>query len=1651
MTATATKDIDALIDEKAGRPEGQPQVKTEQAQSDIDELIDRQASGQRGAYAPTNRIYGQEGAVTGPIAAPTVKNLPLLAEATYAEAPPEIARNPALLQSWQKMPTKDRNILLHTIRKTITPEQGATLERGPLGAYEKWGQVGQPMDIVPFIGALGDIGVARARNKAAERLHKDYARMAEIEEEITTTPSKRAELETEYRTIAQRGAADEAILLPWAKQQQEAAMRGESFGATAGTMAANMIPYMLEISATGGLAGVAGKGARGLVSRALLKFGKNKMWSVAGQAIEKGIAKGVGVAAKAATYTALNPQTVVKEYEERALPQITIGSGTERAQISLSDEKAWPRVWKSAASGFIEYLTEMSGDAIMKSLGAAVARTPGLRKLYSKLAGRLPKGRISAAEWHGYLGEFAEEELGGLMRGVLGTAPDADKRSMLENIQREFPGLTEHAAMALVFALPTGAAMALRGRGGAPEFRPGPGGVQGPNVLQDYGQTVGPSISGYEQIGGAPPEVDIDALLDAQAAQPAPVLQPAAEAAPEQAAVQPGAAPAAEAAAPAAKPGEAKPAERSWTDWFGQQPRTNRAAIQEYLDTGNATKAVEAFRDAHTGLYGGDRRSSQAAQAIIANAQSRPDWPGVKAEKPAAPAEGAKPTEQTPVPVQPAALPGAAPGAEAVPAKPLTKKETAAQKRAGARELADLERDIIARYEEVYSTNIEADREAAEGAIEGEEQYGLGSFDGGFPEDIPKAIRGSLAGRQAIKRGIIRGNVSQGRGEEAWKTLGSEEYLRRLELIVEGKKGDVARAITEAEKIATGLEDAGLALKIQRYRSLEGEAGRPSESVTSDKLQPGDTFTAAGETYAVGDVEAAGAHIAGKGLTGYIYTGDVVPIDKGSLKHGERAETEIVPAAEEAPEPETAAEAAEEAEPSPETEDGGKAEWGEDNKYWTREKYEKAKKRWRDQNLYGGTIPGADKMKAAFDMGMYHFEALARHTLRAMVRFKDWRARMRRETALVGYTGDTQLKRLWRGMRDSRLKIARAYRHAESVTKVAKAGWSEAELEQQKRTLRGRIMAVVATKGLPQTEWREIAKQHTGHQRLTAKKMTIEDLESLLKVMEKARPRQIGAKKVIRRRTEQKIQSLKTKLLERGELTEADFARQMKELRITHPGYKDAQNFTTETQGHELIRAMNDEALVVGLQHKAAEAIAKPGNEGIAAAVGEINTKLKTQRGKAKGPGRVGEYQSARYYAQRLEELTGAPFLRVWQALTETSRANEQFIEQQHARIIAASPEAKAIMKDREAAQRVSDYIASKLKHGARPEPEGITAEEIKVAEVLEDIFKEMQNRVRTARVLDHYHEKAEIPDAPPAELRAAVDAYESGGLSALEEYCADKTWGVIGSGYEPEELTKTKMYLQRPQAQTFGKGHLQIREAPPVVQARTIFQRTDSYLRQVMNRTALRPYVASLVRLFEQNQENFARPRQVQEDLAYIINEAKGYPEPGNAIARAARRLVSQAFRGVFIRPWMSVRNLFQNLAFNEDFAQMRFVWQKNQGLTAEDQAYFNQNVDQMTGLSRQYMMLEEKPLPGLKTISKITDKLQHYPLADRLNRQMAFWLRMNRIRRATGIAYPGGEVGVDLSDAAAVKKMMSAAGMDSLEAPQKARALEILAESGP
>ena len=595
------------------------------------------------------------------------------------------------------------------------------------------------------------------------------------------------------------------------------------------------------------------------------------------------------------------------------------------------------------------------------------------------------------------------------------------------------------------------------------------------------------------------------------------------------------------------------------------------------------------------------------------------------------------------------------------------------------------------------------------------------------------------------------------------------------------------------------------------------------------------------------------------------------------------------------------------------------------------------------------------------------------------------------------------------------------------------------EVEAKARPLRQKIHAIAAQKGLTKKALSDLKLKHTGYRHLTGKiaktKITPEQLTKLLQAVQKVRPKRIGYKPVITKKTERKIQSLKESLTKKTQMTEADFAEILgKEIRGREPKYIDAKHFITETQGKDIIKRMLDEAEIIKVTEGFEEAIR--GND-------EIRNQVKILDGKIEQKSKRDPWslESMRYYNQQAQVKTGAPFYPMYMDFmnthldtTKTRRAIWTKLEN-----TIGKKQFRAISRDDRALKRVSDYIASQSALKKRPlPPKDITDAEVKLAKEIQAILKDKELEVRVAKFFNFYYYNQPIAqfDRYKREIHKAVDILEGQGREALIDYLKTQVWGVIKSGYEPLEVLKPKLRPYTTGPTTVGKGHIKIRtDIEYHTQERNILQRLSSYMRQIDMLYNMSPKINAYVRLYDDNMAKFKNPATVKENIEIFLRNLKRYNIQGGFFEKHLSRLYAQAMRVIIMpSPVLSFRNLFQNAAFEHDKSIL--IDRRNKTLSNQRVEYLETYVLQTRAMIEEYFMVAERPYLGLRFLTKLIDKIRLYPHSDVANRHWSFWAKINQVDRAL--------------QAETTAEMMTEAKFNDITELEQRYALGILAKDG-
>lgn len=598
--------------------------------------------------------------------------------------------------------------------------------------------------------------------------------------------------------------------------------------------------------------------------------------------------------------------------------------------------------------------------------------------------------------------------------------------------------------------------------------------------------------------------------------------------------------------------------------------------------------------------------------------------------------------------------------------------------------------------------------------------------------------------------------------------------------------------------------------------------------------------------------------------------------------------------------------------------------------------------------------------------------------------------------------------------------------------------------------LRSTIMAAAKLRGLTKEQTREIITSISGRRQLRA--VSQENLVKILEKIKKTRPRTIRGQRVITKKTEDKIESLRTVLIQDGRLTQKIFNRLLEQLGLRTSRYENAYRFITESEGKTLIRAMNDEAVIASWDIKVDEALAKHPEikeERDKLNVRSGDTKETTFDGRPIKIRRGNELRSMRYYVLEIQKKTGAPIYDIWQKINAAHlviRAKQQILLNKLEKAAGGPKAFASIARNQSALTRIENFIASKHKMGP-PLPTDLTESERSLAEELERQLFAFRNDVRYARFMEAYAGHGgniegilmDIPDAPRRVIRRAMDILESKGTTALREFLDTQDFGVIQRGYSPLSIIKPRLYLQTVRATTFAKGHIQTREGVDYVgeETRDILSRYRSYVKQMMGLTDLAPLIRAFDRVFTKNAGKLANGQQVASVLSRGLNEMKGYREDGGFIVHMLERLYAQVASAVFWRPDLVLRNKFQNFAFNPDYHMGLFLHPQNRFMSKERRAWFEVFVAQQKGMEQDYLLYSQKPMPGFGWLTDLAHRTSLYPWSDKSNRAEAFFVRMNRVDRALSAYHKDGNL----------KKLINNSGLRDFEARQQAEALELLA----
>jgi hypothetical protein len=631
------------------------------------------------------------------------------------------------------------------------------------------------------------------------------------------------------------------------------------------------------------------------------------------------------------------------------------------------------------------------------------------------------------------------------------------------------------------------------------------------------------------------------------------------------------------------------------------------------------------------------------------------------------------------------------------------------------------------------------------------------------------------------------------------------------------------------------------------------------------------------------------------------------------------------------------------------------------------------------------------------------------------------------------------------------------------------------------KKLRQSIMAAVKGKGLAESKYRALFKKVGGTRNLT--EMGTEKLTRVLEAVREARPVKISGKNVITAKTEKAIQTLKDALIREKRLTPEIYENLKKSLDLPTDKYENNKLFITERQARSLIRQMNIEA-EVGLTKwdvMVSEGLAKKPE--LKTAIDNLTSRIvKENKPKAKVPLSFkktaieissypndvklsGTMSILRALRRFQEQLGGREVTRIYDVAemkVEQRRLNDVTLANIVNAIRLRVPQLATIVQNKGKMAKIQQWLDADLKFVDIKKPD-LTPEELEVVQLFRERYDLWKNIVRLERFKDayfHYGGRAKevvadlikngtegtsdvaIPDAPLKDIKEAIEIYETQGETALRKYLNTKDWGVKKSGYSFSQILHPQLRMYKRVAVRATTTSLHQRKGLEFLRdEKSAYERLIAYERQMINLN-LQPYYRKMDMEFRKIVESEKISPESARDAAYKISlfmrEVKGYPIESPIISFLLR-MGGWSFGTLAKVPWMSVRNLHQNLAFHSDKSEILKSF-FGRGFFSNPLTKRGR-LDYTDALAHQYKGVQQEQILmgyiGKTPIENLIRRTDYYHLSDKANRYMSMNGSGAKAERALNQYLKDKDIA----------KFLKNSGANELSATEQIRILEYLA----
>jgi len=602
----------------------------------------------------------------------------------------------------------------------------------------------------------------------------------------------------------------------------------------------------------------------------------------------------------------------------------------------------------------------------------------------------------------------------------------------------------------------------------------------------------------------------------------------------------------------------------------------------------------------------------------------------------------------------------------------------------------------------------------------------------------------------------------------------------------------------------------------------------------------------------------------------------------------------------------------------------------------------------------------------------------------------------------------------------------------EGITKVGlrkELGEVSSQIVPVEKKLRQTIMATVKVKSLPQSQYRKIFLEKGGARQLSSVAYT--GLNKILEAVRTARPIKVKGKIVLKPTTERNIQTLKNILFTEKKITPGIYEGLKKDLKLPTDRFENANRFITESEAKKLIREMNYEAESGLAEWDARVSEVVSSRPELKSAIDDLSSRIVKENPATRlqrtinwrkfaieisevpnDVGLSGTMSILRALRRFQEQLGGRGATRIYdvaEMMVERRQLNDVVLARKVSEMKAEVPELSRVAQNKESIEKIQQWLDSEIA-GAKVKKPTLTNEELRVAQLFRREYDQWKDAVRLERFKDayyHYHGNAELikngtertgdvamPDAPLPDIKEAIKIYEGRGETALANYLKTKTWGVLKSGYSFTQVIHPQLKLGERWAVRATTTSLHQRKGLDFRKdERTPWERLIAYERQMVGMN-LQPYFRKMDREFGHIVESgkLSNPSAAANKISTFLQETKGFPIE-SPVVRILLRVGGWSFGTLAKVPWMSVRNVHQNIAFHPDKSEV--IKAIFTGGFYADPLTRNGRLDYTATLVHQFKAAMEEQLlmgyMGRTPLENLIRRTDYYHLSDKLNRYLS------------------------------------------------------------